>query len=215
MRSSRRMAGWRTTEAGQVGGPLTHPAQHPALFAAPPASSPYPLSTVRPPGSGRWSPQPQPHQFCWAMRLPHPPVPEAAGEGGPGRGCCCHHCPCNKICEHYGGVCWCATAYQPPPGLAEERRDEDADVKVECGVPPSVREIQHLVDGVRKAQGLVAGPWPRPAPACQPLTSPAWMVHSRGRADGARAGYVSRSQASVVLLGWNSGVFSGGYRNQR
>lgn len=65
--------------------------------------------------------------------------------------------------------------------------------------------------------GIGWGPLTQPslAPDCQPLTSPAWMVHSRGRADSARAGYVSRSQASVVLLGWNSGVFAGGYRNQR
>lgn len=53
------------------------------------------------------------------------------------------------------------------------------------------------------------------ATACQSLTSPGLMVHSRGRCAGARAGYVSWSQASVVLLGWNSGVSLGGYRNQR
>lgn len=47
------------------------------------------------------------------------------------------------------------------------------------------------------------------------LTSPGRMVHSKGRASGGSRGYVSSSQDSVVRLGWNSGVCSGGYRNQR
>lgn len=112
----------------------------------------------------------------------------------------------------------CGGLASHPLWLAEEGRDEDAGVEVECGMPPSVREIQHLARGWGDmwVDGLDGGPWPGSAwPVCQPLTSPAWIVHSRGRADGVRAGYVSWSQASVVLLGWNSGVFSGGYRNQR
>jgi hypothetical protein len=67
-------------------------------------------------------------------------------------------------------------------------------------MPPAVREIQHLMEGMEYRYYLWAFQ-PGLAPSCQSLTSPARMVHSRGRADGARAGYVSWSQASVVLLG--------------
>lgn len=38
----------------------------------------------------------------------------------------------------------CGGLASHPLWLAEEGRDEDAGVEVECGMPPSVREIQHL-----------------------------------------------------------------------
>lgn len=55
-----------------------------------------------------------------------------------------------------------------------------------------------------RAQGLVGAlspAQPSPSLSYQLLTSPAWMVHSRGRADGVRVGCMSWSQDSVVLLG--------------
>lgn len=43
------------------------------------------------------------------------------------------------------GVCWCATELASCLlWLAKEGRDENTGVKVECGMPPSVRKIQHL-----------------------------------------------------------------------
>lgn len=90
-------------------------------------------------------------------------------------------------------MCWCETGLVSCPlWLAEEGRDENTGVKVECGMPPSVREIQNLDwVGQRLAGVEVRGASVQPSLTTlsyQPLTSPAWMVHSKGRADGVRAG---------------------------
>lgn len=57
--------------------------------------------------------------------------------------------------------------------LAEEGGDEDAGVKVECGMPPAVREVQHLVEK-RGAAQISWGPlaWPGPLLPATDLTSP-------------------------------------------
>lgn len=85
----------------------------------------------------------------------------------------------------------CAGLTSRPLWLVEEGRDENTGVQVERGMPPPVREIQHLLGGGGGAQGLVGGVWSSLAPFCHLLTSPAWTVHSKGLADGARVGYMS------------------------
>lgn len=59
----------------------------------------------------------------------------------------------------------CSGLASHPLWLTEEGRDEDAGVEVECGMPPSVREIQHLVRGGGDmwVDGLVGDLWPRSA----------------------------------------------------
>lgn len=61
----------------------------------------------------------------------------------------------------------CSGLASHPLWLAEEGRDEDAGVEVECGMPPSVREIQHLTSldsafkgPCRWCQGRVCVPEP-------------------------------------------------------
>lgn len=55
--------------------------------------------------------------------------------------------------------------------LAKEGGDEDTGVKVECGMPPAVREIQHLAEGSTGfSWGTFGLIW---LPSYQLLTSPA------------------------------------------
>lgn len=161
MHSSLRMAGWRTTEAQQVGGQLLPPRLAPwprrALGQYPSSTPVYSLCP--------WIPTlVSPSHLLSVPLVGHEPshslppisllglkqqamvvLAEAAATTN----------PCNKTCEQYRDVCWCETGLVSCLlWLAEEGRDENTGVKVECGMPPSVREIQNLTS----LDGALQGP---------------------------------------------------------